>query len=161
MAKAVEFRPTIAPAVDETARKLQAAPVEHAEAVLEAYRTLQTLHDTNALSMLRGLLGAGDTVVSEAVNVLTSPEATRILRNLLVLGALLAAVSPDVLHRMSDSVKPAVERYRGPEDPPSLFRSLFRLFSKDSRRAIATGIAVLEALGHAMEDRTPEEVSGS
>jgi uncharacterized protein YjgD (DUF1641 family) len=150
MAKAIEIRPRPTPAGEQIQRKLDAAPKEHAEAVLDAYRTLQTLHDTDTLSFVRGLLGAGDKVLSEVVSVATSPQSTRAIRNLLVLTDLLGTVSPDTLHRVASTVTPVLTEPQ-PAEPPSLLVIGWRLAtSKDVHRALAIGVAVLEAVGQAL-----------
>ena len=149
MAKAVEIRPKPATAIEQTQRKLDGAPLEHAEAVLNAYRTLQTLHDTHTLDFVRGLLGAGDQVLTEVVSVATSPQSTRAIRNLLVLTDLLGTVNPEALHRIAGSVTPILTEQQTTE-PPSFFAMIKRLFSKDVRRALGTGLAVLEAVGRSL-----------
>ncbi len=149
MAKAIEFRPQAMPAKEEQQRKLDAAPMEHAEAVLDAFRTLQTLHDTHALEFIRGLLGAGDEVLTQVVSVATSPQSTRALRNLLILVDVLGSVNPDALHRITATVTPALTEQQ-PAEPPSLFAITRRLFSRDARRALATGVALLEGVGRSL-----------
>ncbi|RRA47308.1 DUF1641 domain-containing protein [Acidipila sp. EB88] len=149
MAKAVTVLPVIKPAKEETERKLEAAPLQHAEALLDAYRTLQTLHDTHTLEVVRGLLGAGDQVLTEVVSVATSPQSTRAIRNLLILTNLLGTVDPDALHRITSTVTPVLTETQASE-PPSLFAMVKRLFSADVRRAMGTGLSVLEAVGRAL-----------
>jgi uncharacterized protein YjgD (DUF1641 family) len=138
MAKPIEFKPVPKDPVEETRRRLEQAPVEHAEAVMNAYATLQTLHDTNALDFLRGLLGAGDEVISQLADVATSPQSTRAIRNLLILVNVLGSIDPDVLERIVHSVTPAVAERRDARHP-SMFRIARQLFSRDARRALATG----------------------
>ena len=150
MAKPIEFRPHAASAAEATERKLAAAPLEHADAVLNAFRTLQTLHDTNTLDFVRGLLGAGDEVLSQVVSVATSPQSTRAIRNLLVLVDVLGTIDPDALHRITGSVTPALTEQQTAE-PLSMFAIARRLFSKDSRRALGTGVMLLEGVGRAMK----------
>ena len=101
MAKPIELmpKPTGQGAREELQRRLDAAPVEHAEAVLSGYELLQELHESGTLDVLRGLLGAGDQVVRHAVALAIQPEAVNGLRNLLVLSKVLGSVNPDVLHR--------------------------------------------------------------
>ncbi len=149
MAKPIELRPMAVPAVEETQRRLDAAPREHAEAILQAYRTLQTLHDTHALDFVQGLLGAGDEVLNQVVSVVTAPQSMRAIRNLLVLTNLLGTVDPEALHRIASTVTPILTEQQ-PTEPPSLFAITRRLFSRDSRRALATGVAVLEGIGRSL-----------
>ena len=150
MAKAIEFRPVPRPAIEETQRKLDAAPLEHADAVLNAYRTLQMLHDSDTLDMVRGLLGAGDTVLNESVSVLTSEKSMRAIRNLLVLLNLAGEINPEMLHSLADSITPLVKPSAALPEPPSLFSMLKRLFSRDVRRVLGVGITTLESLGRGM-----------
>jgi uncharacterized protein YjgD (DUF1641 family) len=153
MAKAVEFRPVPRPAIEETKRKLAAAPLEHADAVLNAYRTLQMLHDSDTLDMVRGLLGAGDTVLSESVSVITSENSMRAIRNLLVLINLAGEIDPQVLHSLADTLTPLVKPSAPLPEPPSLFSMVKRLFSRDVRRVLGVGIATLEGVGRGMGQR--------
>ena len=150
MSKAVEMRPQPRPAYEEMQRKLDNAPLDHADAVLNAYRTLQTLHDTNTLDFIRGLLGAGDEVLTQVTSVITTPQSMQAIRNLLVLIDLAGKLSPDALHRVVNSLTPVLAAEPA-VDPPSLFATGRKLFSsKDVRRALATGVAVLAALGAAL-----------
>jgi uncharacterized protein YjgD (DUF1641 family) len=149
MARSIEFKPAPMDAVEETRRRVQQAPIEHSEAVLNAYATLQTLHDTNALDFLRGFLGAGDEVISQVADVATSPQSTRALRNLLILVNVLGSIDPDALQRIVSSVTPAVTETQTAE-PPSLFRIARQLFSRDARRALATGAGLLQGMGRVM-----------
>ena len=106
MAKPIELmpKPSGQGAREELQRRLDAAPVEHAEAVLAGYELLQELHESGTLDVLRGLLGAGDQVVRHAVALAIQPEAVNGLRNLLVLSKVLGSVNPDVLHSAFDGV---------------------------------------------------------
>ncbi len=153
MAKAVEFRPVPRPAIEETRRKLDAAPLEHAEAILNAYRTLQMLHDSNTLDMVRGLLGAGGTVLNESVSVLTSEKSMRAIRNLLVLINLAGEIDPQVLHSLTGTLAPLFKPSAPLPEPPSLFALARRLLSKDVRRVLGIGIAALEGLDRGMGQR--------
>ncbi len=149
MAKPIEFRPNLTPAAEEIKRRIEQAPAKHADAVLNAYATLQTLHDTNALDLLRGILGAGDTVIAQVADAVTTPEATRAIRNLLILTNVLGSIDPDTLERIVRSVTPAVtDRRTAP--PPSMFKIARQLFSRDARRALATGADLLQGVGRAI-----------
>ncbi|MBV8631733.1 MAG: DUF1641 domain-containing protein, partial [Silvibacterium sp.] len=61
MARPIELTPKFSPAQgarEELKRRVDAAPVEHGEALLDAYELLQQLHESGTLDVLRGLLGA-------------------------------------------------------------------------------------------------------
>ncbi|MFY9935674.1 MAG: hypothetical protein WAK33_02325 [Silvibacterium sp.] len=152
MAKPIELMPTPPNARDELKRRLDEAPVEHAEAVLAGYEVLQQLHESGTLDVLRGLLGAGDQVVRHAVGLAIQPEAVDALRNLLVLSKVLSSVNPDVLHRVLAGLPEALAQ-RPEEDPPSLFAIFRRMSSKDSRRSLAAAVTVLEKAGKGLESK--------
>ena len=99
MAQPVPFRRYIPEDTkDDLTRKVEAAPTEHAEAVLSGYQLLQQLHDTGTLNLLRGMFGAGDAVVNHVVNIVSAPEMVNILRNGLSLGTMASNIDPDALH---------------------------------------------------------------
>jgi uncharacterized protein YjgD (DUF1641 family) len=149
MAKQIEFRPPLPSAQEELQRRLNAAPGEHADAVLNAFKTLQTLHDTRTLDFVQGLFGAGDEVLTQVVVIATSPQSTRAIRNLLVLTNILGNIDPDALQRIAQAVTPALTE-RQPAQPPSLFQITRQLFSRDARRALATGVSLLQAVGRSL-----------
>jgi uncharacterized protein YjgD (DUF1641 family) len=153
MAKPVDFRPVPKPPFEETLRKLEQAPLDHAEAVLNAYRTLQMLHDSDALDFIRGLLGAGDTVLNESVAVLTSPAAVRSLRNLLVLVNILGEIDPEVLHSLADTITPLLKPNAPRPKPLSVFSLVGKVFSRDVRLVLGIGLLAIEGLGRGIGHR--------
>jgi uncharacterized protein YjgD (DUF1641 family) len=75
MAVAVDLREfTPIDSREDLIRRVEQAPIEHAEAVLGAYDLLQRLHQKGLLDLLNGLLSAGDTVVNRVVDVVSSKE---------------------------------------------------------------------------------------
>jgi uncharacterized protein YjgD (DUF1641 family) len=81
MAIAVDFR-TFTPkdSRQDLIRRVESAPVEHAEAVLAAYDLLQRMHEKGLIDLLNGLSSAGDTVVNHVVAVISSKEMVTALR---------------------------------------------------------------------------------
>ena len=152
MAKPIEIRPQPRNAREELQRRLDNAPVEHADAMLSLYELLQQLHDSGTLDLLRGAVGAGDEIVNHAVRLITQPESVRSIRNVLILAKLLGSIDPEILHKLSESVPAAVEQSRR-EEPPSLWALLKRFRSEDSRRALAAGAGVLEVVGRQLESK--------
>ena len=149
MAKPIELMPKVNAAQgarEELKRRIDAAPVEHADAVLDAYELLQQLHDSGTLDVLRGLLGAGDQVVRHVVALAIKPESVSVLRNVLVLTNLLGAISPDKLESVLGGV-PAALAQQPAENPPSLLALLRRFSSVESRRALNVAATVLESVG--------------
>jgi uncharacterized protein YjgD (DUF1641 family) len=146
MAKPVEFRPIAHSADDEVQKRLDNAPKVHAEAILNAYRTLQMLHDSNALDMLRGALGAGGKVLDEGVSVITTPGSIRAIRNSLMLVELISQIDPALLHSVVQGIAPLVQQQPA-APPPSLWSIGKRIFSADVRRGLDASMTVLAALG--------------
>jgi uncharacterized protein YjgD (DUF1641 family) len=143
MAVAVDFR-TFHPvdAREDLIRRVQQAPAEHAEAVLAAYELLQKLHEKDILNLLIGMLSASDTVVNHVVGLISSPEAVTALRTVLMLGNLLKNIDADKLHAALNN---------NSEKAPSLLSLGKQAASKDSRRAMAAGVALLNLFGEALE----------
>jgi uncharacterized protein YjgD (DUF1641 family) len=142
MAKLVDFRQfTPQDAREDVVRRVQEAPMEHAEAVLAGYDFLQRLHEKGVLGLLNGLLSAGDTVVDHVVNVVSSKEVVTMLRTTLILGNVLSSIDPDKVH--------GVLATNGKE-PPSLLALAKQAFSKDARRGLAFVTGLLSVLGQAL-----------
>src|ERR1700748_3448652 len=93
-----EFRPV--DRREDLIRRVEQAPVEHAEAVLAAYNLLQRLHEKGLLDLVNGLLSAGDTVVDRVVDVVSSKEMVTALRLGLMFNNLLTQIDADELHPM-------------------------------------------------------------
>jgi uncharacterized protein YjgD (DUF1641 family) len=143
MAKAVEFREfTPRNSRDDLIRRIEEAPVEHAEAMLATYDLLQRLYDKGIIDLLRGLLSAGDTVVERFTDVVSSREAVSTLRMALVLGTVLTQINPDELH--------AVISNAGKAAPPSLVTIGKEAVSGDARRGMAMALGLLSVLGRAL-----------
>lgn len=147
MAKPVPMKQVIQPDPrQELARRIENAPIEHADAVLSAYDLLQGLHDTGTLDVLRGALGAGDALVEHVVSLLTAPESVTAIRNLILLGKVLGSINPEVLRAVVDGI-PQVTAQTPETRPPSLFSLGRRAASQDARRGLSAAVSVLEILG--------------
>ena len=150
MAKPIEIKPQPRNAREELQRRLDNAPIEHADAMLSLYELLQQLHDSGTLDVLRGALGAGDEVLNHVVRLATQPESVRSIRNLLILAKLLGSIDPQLLHHVAETLPQAVEQ-SSTNEPPSLLTLLGRFRSKESRRALAAGATLLEGVGRGLE----------
>jgi uncharacterized protein YjgD (DUF1641 family) len=134
---------------EELLKRIQEAPIAHADAVLSAYDLLQRLHDTGTLDVLRGALGAGNVLVEHVVSLATAPESVNALRNLILLGKALGSINPDILHAVVDGIPQAVEQTPDAK-PPSLFALGRKVASQDARRGLAAAVGVMEVLGRAL-----------
>lgn len=152
MAKPIEMKLQPRDAREELQRRLDSAPIEHADALLSLYDLLQKLHDSGTLDLLRGTLGAGDDIVKRSVYLLTKPESVRAVRNLLLFGKLLGSMDPDMLHRISAELPHAISEADA-DEPPSTLTVLARFRSKESRRALAAGAAILASIGRELDDK--------
>jgi uncharacterized protein YjgD (DUF1641 family) len=134
---------------EQLLRRIQDAPIDHADAVLSAYDLLQQLHNTGTLDVLRGALGAGDVLVEHVVSLLTAPESVNALRNLILIGKVLGSINPEVLHAVVEGIPQAVAQTPGAK-PPSLFALGRRVASQDARRGLAAAVSVMEVLGRGL-----------
>jgi uncharacterized protein YjgD (DUF1641 family) len=143
MAVAVDFRSfTPVDARVDLIKKVEGAPVEHAEAVLAGYELLQQLHEKGILELLTGLLTAGDTVVNHVVGIISSPQAVTATRLGLMMVNLLGSIDAD---------KISTALAAGSKEPPSLLAIGKQATSKEARRAMAVGLGLLTAFGEALE----------
>jgi uncharacterized protein YjgD (DUF1641 family) len=144
MAAPVEFRTYTPPDSRlDLVRRIESAPREHAEAILEAYELLQRLHDTGALSLVNGLLSAEDTVIDKVSDVVSSRQAVTALRIAMILGGVLTSIDPNAVHA-------AVTETR----TPSLWNLLRAVCSKEVRKAAGLGLALARIFGAALLARS-------
>jgi uncharacterized protein YjgD (DUF1641 family) len=134
-----EFRPT--DRREDLIRRVEQAPMEHAEAVLATYDLLQRLHEKGLLDLFNGLLSAGDTVVDRVVDVVSSKEMVTALRIGLIFSSVLSSIDADALH--------AVLAGAGKETP-SLLTLGKQATSKDARRGMAAAVGLLNVFGAAL-----------
>lgn len=150
MAKPVPMKSlTQADPREELLKRVQNAPVEHADAVLSAYELLQQLHDSGTLDLLRGALGAGDVLVEHVVSLITAPESVIAIRNLILIGKVLGSINPEVFHAVLEGLPQATAQTPGTK-PPSLFALGRRIASPNARRGLAAAVSVMEILGRGL-----------
>ena len=122
----------------ELRKRLDEAPVEHAEALLDSWELLQQLHDHGVLQLLRGALGASDKLIETAVDASKSDESVRAIRNALILGKMLGSINPEVLHCFAAATTETLGCYQKPIiEPPGLFSLLNQFRHKELRRSMA------------------------
>jgi uncharacterized protein YjgD (DUF1641 family) len=149
MAIAVDFREfTPADSREDLIRRVEQAPVEHAEAVLAGYDLLQRLHEKGLLDLLDGLLSAGDTVVDHVVDVVSSKEMVTALRIGLIFSNLLSSIDADALHGVLAAAG---------KEPPSLLALGKQAASKDARRGMAAAVGLLNVFGAALSKQKSDK----
>jgi uncharacterized protein YjgD (DUF1641 family) len=149
MAVAVDFRSYTPPDSRlDLVRRIESAPREHAEAVLEAYDVLQRLHDTGALALVNGLLSAENTVIDKVSDVVSSKQAVTVLRIAMILGGALTSIDADSVHV---AVAEAEKR------TPSLWQILRTACSKEVRKALGLGVALARIFGASLLARKDDD----
>jgi uncharacterized protein YjgD (DUF1641 family) len=144
MGAPIRFQPLPRDPREELHSKLEAAPLEHAQALFELYDILQGLHDRGILAALKGVLSASDFVVETA----KTPEAVRSVRNVILLTKMLGSIEPEVLEQLIDSVPEGLAKASAPrKETPGLFSLAQKLTSQESRRGLAVAAEILEIFG--------------
>lgn len=142
MAVAVDFRGyTPADARIDLIKKLESAPKEHAEAILQAYELLQQLHEKGILELLTGVLTGGEAVLNHVVGLISSPTAITATRLGLMMINMLGSIDPDKISKA----------LAAGNEPPSLLAMGKQATSKEARAAMAVGLGLLTAFGEALE----------
>jgi uncharacterized protein YjgD (DUF1641 family) len=148
MAVPIRFQPLSRDPREELHSRLEAAPTEHAEALLAVYDILQGLHDRGVLAALKGLLTASDFVLESVVQTAETPDAIRRIRNLILLSQKLDSIEPELLGHLIDSVPEGLAKASAKRtEPPGLFSLVQRFTSKESRRSLAVAAEILETFG--------------
>jgi uncharacterized protein YjgD (DUF1641 family) len=133
----------------ELQKRLEQAPLEHAEALLDSYELLQQLHDHGVLRLLRGAVGASDKLLETAVDASKSDESIRAIRNAIILGKLLGSINPEVLQCIATAASETLGSYDKPViEPPGLLSLLSQFRHKELRRSVALINRFLESLGN-------------
>jgi uncharacterized protein YjgD (DUF1641 family) len=138
---------------EDLRRKLEQAPEQHVEALLESYELLQQLHDAGALRLLRGVLQSGDLLLDTAVNAAKSDEAIRGLRNAIILAKMLGSINPDLLQGYANAVSETLGCQKPVAEPPGLLKLFSEFRHPELRRSMALLNKFLESLGNQLKTR--------
>ena len=149
MASPISFKPLPVDPHKELMERVEAAPREHAEALLVAWDLLQTAHDKGILDLAQGLIGGRDVIAGKLAEAGKSEEGVAALRNALAVGRILAAFDPDMLQRMARSFEDGGVKVKREEKPPSLWWLFRRATSADARRGIGFMTRLLAQVGRA------------
>jgi len=151
MAAPLTFKPLPVDHKKELARRLEAAPVEHGEALLVLWDLLQTAHDQGILDLLDGMVSAKDTIALTIAKYAKTPEGIAAIRNLLTAVKILGAIEPELLEHLSAAIASASAEQKRETKPPSLFALAKRAVSEDSRRGLSFATMVLAGLGRGLK----------
>lgn len=152
MASPISFKPQPVDPHQELMHRVEAAPREHAEALLVAWDLLQTAHDKGILDLAQGLIGGRDIIAGKLAEAGKSEEGVAALRNALAAGRILAAFDPDMLQRMARSFEDDGQAPKVEKKPPSLWQLFRRVTSEDGRRGIGFVTALLAKVGAATHE---------
>jgi len=134
----LEFRPRVPE--EEIRRRLERAPIDHAEALMAAYELLQVAHDRGVLDIVRGAIGRGDTMVVKMAQFASEPESMALVRNLISLARIAASFDPDLLSRVADELE---KKRRG--EPTGVWESV-----RGAAKVAGAAMAFAGAFGRAM-----------
>jgi uncharacterized protein YjgD (DUF1641 family) len=141
----------------ELQTRLHNAPVEHAEALLDAYEVLQGLHDRGALELMRGALGSSDRVIEIIVEASKTPESIRGIRNMIILMKILGTVQPELVEGFARSVPEALAETKAYDPKPPGFWGILKQFgNRDFRRGLVLINSMLQAFGRNLPSEKPK-----
>ena len=166
MAKPIAIVPIAAEqqqgAKDELLRKLNAAPLEHASALLALWDLLEAAHEKQLIAAATGAIAAGDTIVNKLAEAAATPGAVQGLRNLILMAEMAGSLDPESLRLLVKALPNGLHQTQAQaasQAAPSLWKIFRRLSSADARRALGFAAALAATLGAALGPRKPPEPS--
>ena len=151
MANPIRFESRVDPR-QELRRQLEAAPLEHAEALLVGYDILKTAHANGTLDLINGLVGGRDIIAGKLAEYARLPGGIAIIRNLLAAGKILMAFDPETLDQVSKALITANGQHRAEKKAPSLWQLARRATSEESRRGLSFVTLLLGAIGKGLNE---------
>jgi uncharacterized protein YjgD (DUF1641 family) len=140
MANPIHYVPKVDPQT-ELRRRLEAAPEQHAEALLVLFDVIEEAHNQGLLDLLQGAVGSKNAIAGKLAYYAKQPLSTQAIRNLLILGEILGSFDPTVLAATKNEV---FDRH---EDPPSMWQLFRRAISADGRRGMGMFLGLVCGLG--------------
>lgn len=150
MANPLAYQP---PAVDprtELLKRLDAAPTQHAEALLVLWDLLQTAHDQGILDLLNGAVYAKDTVFAQLTEYAKQPEGVAAIRNAISMVKILGSIDPEALEEIGKEMVAANEQHAREQKTPGLWELFRRMSSDDGRRGLSFVTLMLQGLGRSL-----------
>ena len=129
---------------EELQKRIQDAPISHANAVLSAYELMQQLHDHRNARCTAWRDRPGRRAGGHVVSLVSAPESITALRSVILIGKVLGSINPDVFHAVFGEIQQATQ-VPGAK-PPSLFAPGRRIASPDMRRGLAAAVSVMEVV---------------
>ncbi len=145
MANPIAFKPAPYEPREGLMRRLDAAPKEHAEALLVAYDLLQTAHDQGILDTLHGMVHAKNEIFGHLAEAARVQESVDTLRNLVSAGKILGAIEPETMSCIAAAMSTASNKT--PDEPLSMWGLFKKVSSREGRRGLSLAVEMLCALG--------------
>jgi uncharacterized protein YjgD (DUF1641 family) len=130
-------------------QRLQTAPQEYAEALLNVYKILQELQDQRVLELAKGALGSSEKVLQILVDVTNKPEMIRGIRNAMILAKVANAFEPELLEGLEQAVREGLVEARKAK-PAGLWQILRTVLSQESRRVLVLAVGILQSIGKSL-----------
>jgi uncharacterized protein YjgD (DUF1641 family) len=138
----------------ELLARLEKAPAEHAEALLDAYELIEQAHEAGVFEVLRGVLSAKDHVLEAVVKDTEMSQAIHALRNAIIFGKMMGSMNPELMQCIATAVGDTLGSERRPViDPPGLFSLLGQFRRPELRRSVALVNRFLENLGTRLKEK--------
>lgn len=153
MAHPIVFKPQPHDPQKELMARVEAAPKEHAAALLMAWEVLQTAHDKGILDLAKGLIGGKDVITGKLAEAANMPESVAAIRNAMAGARLLGAIDPDMLQRLAQGMEHATAEHKAEAKPPSLWTLFRRSTCPDARRGLSFLTLLLTSLGRATRSK--------
>lgn len=150
MANPIHFMPRVDPRL-ELQRQLDAAPLEHAQALLVVFDILKTAHANGTLDLVNGIVGGRDVIVGKLAEYAKLPGGISAIRNLLALSKILTVLDPETLDEVTGAITNAIGQHHAEVEAPSFWQLAKRATSEDSRRGLSFMTLMLSALGRSLK----------
>jgi len=138
----------------ELLARLEKAPAEHAEALLDAYELIEQAHAAGVFEVLRGVLSAKDQVLEAVVSDTEASQSIHALRNAIILGKMLGSINPELMQCYASAVGETLGSERKPViEPPGLLSLLGQFRRPELRRSVALINRFLESLGTRLKEK--------
>lgn len=132
----------------ELRNRLERAHDDNAEPLLAAYELLHEMHEQGVLELARGMLSAQDEILTTLARDAGTPTALQSVRNLVVCQRALGKIGPDRLRVIFEGIPEGIAQATAKrKEPVTIFSLLRRLMSRESLRAIAATLDLLECVG--------------
>ncbi|MFD1673194.1 DUF1641 domain-containing protein [Alicyclobacillus fodiniaquatilis] len=137
-----------------TQAQIEQAVAKSAEGIVQALGLLQDLEERGVLPLTRALIEQGDDVVKIILALANNPAYAGGLKNALALVKGVAAVQPETMATLSNSVQAGLQEAAAvqtqEESSLGVYDALKALRDPDVNRAISFGLAFLKGMGKAL-----------